>query len=238
MKKRMLSSMVALGLVAGVGNTGCNTDLTELVRELGNFDFSGLIGAVGQFQSVDPRGPGVMLPDDREVNVIEGANFITDFENQLGPEDFEDSVLIGFENTSDADMFIEFTVGDMPQALFVFDGEALFFEYPCADSIAVTRFETYDSDTFDLLDEQDLTDTTFAAEDDFDCGDVLFLEFDGTEVAQVDDLDIFMPPPPPPPGGGTDPFGFFGPGGVDPDDMDGDGMDDFDDDDDDDDDMF
>ncbi len=234
MKKRMLSSMVALGLVAGVGNTGCNTDLTALVQELGNFDFSGLLGAVGQLQSVDPRGPGVMLPDDREVNVIEGANFITDFENQLGPQGFEDSVLVGFENVSDADMFIEYTVGDMPQALFVFDGEALFFEYPCADSIAVTRFESYDPDTFDLLDEQDLADTTFAAEDDFECGDVLFLEFDGTDVTQVDDLDIFMPPPPPPPGGGG-PFGFFGgPGTVDPDDMDGDGIDDFDDDDDDD----
>lgn len=234
MKNRTLSAMVALCLVAGVGNTGCNTDLTALVQELGNFDFSGLLGAVGQVQSVDPRGPDFMVPGNRQVNIAPGAEFITDFESQLGPDSFEDSVLIGFENASDADMFIEFSVGDMPQSLFVFDGEAIFFEFECATSVSVTKIETFDPMTFDLLDEQEFTDTTFEADTDFVCGDVLFLEYDGTDLTQVDDLDIFMPPPPPPPGGGgTDPFGFFGPfGPVDPNDMDGDGMDDFDDEDD------
>lgn len=203
--------MAAMIVAAMLGATGCQTDLTELLGLLENFEIN-INTSVNQLQTQDPRDPNFNLPGQRQLMITDGVDLITDPSGQIDPDGFDDSMLVGFQNTSGWDMYVEFEVDAMPQSIYVFDGETVLLEYPCAQSLEVVLEEDYDPLTYDLLNEIDWTGTLFANPDDFDCGAALIVTLDGTSVnAEPDLIDLgFMmpggppPPPPPPPGPGPD----------------------------------
>ena len=213
MKNRTRSTLGILGLaiLALPGAVGCQTDLTEFLQALQSIEIN-INGAVNQLQTRDPRDPDFMVPGGRNLMITEGVDLITDPSDQLDPEGFDDVLLIGFENTSGNDMYIEYTVDASFQSIFVFDGETILLEYPCATTLEVTLEEDYDPTDFMIVNTLDWTGTTFTSPDDFDCASALIITMDGMSVnaeAEVIELNNMMPPPPPPgmgPGDGSDMF--------------------------------
>lgn len=209
MKTRTRSAVGVLGLALLVmpNAVGCQTDLTEFLQALQSIEIN-INGAVNQLQTRDPRDPDFMVPGGRNLMITEGVDLITDPSDQLDPDGFDEVLLIGFENTSGNDMYIEYMVDAEFQAIFVFDGETILLEYPCATSLEVTLQEDYDPTDFMLVNTLDWTGTTFSSPDDFDCASALILTLDGTSVSaepELIELSNRMPPPPPPPGMGGDP---------------------------------
>lgn len=208
MTKRTRSTigLLVLMFMAMPGAVGCQTDLTELLQALQNFSLN-INTSVNQLQTVDPRGPNVMLPGGRELMITDGVDLITDPGDQIDPNEFDDSLLVGFENTSENDMYIEYAVDDEFQSVYVYPGETILLEYPCAMSIEVTLEEDWDSLDFTLVNTLDWSGTTFTNPDDFDCASALIISMDGMSVdaePELIDLGNSFGPPPPPPGMGPD----------------------------------
>jgi hypothetical protein len=198
MKNRTRSTLgvLCLAILALPGAVGCQTDLTEFLQALQSIEIN-INGAVNQLQTRDPRDPDFMVPGGKNLMITEGVDLITDPSDQLDPEGFDDVLLIGFENTSGNDMYIEYTVDDEFQSIFVFDGETVLLEYPCASSLEVTLEEDYDPLTFTLVNMLDWTGTMFASPDDFDCASALIITMDGASVnaePELIDLNNMLPP--------------------------------------------
>ncbi|MCB9851717.1 MAG: hypothetical protein H6819_01375 [Phycisphaerales bacterium] len=186
-RTRSTLGFVALAFIAMPGTVGCQTDLTELLRELQNFDLS-ILSNVNQLQTVDPRNPGVNLPGGRNPMITDGVDQITDPGDQIDPDTFEDSFLMGIENTSAYDMYVEYLVDDVMQAVYVFEGETLLLEYECASSVEITLEEDYDPFDFTLVEMHDWTGTIFNSPDDFECGAAMIVTLDGVTVSAEPDV--------------------------------------------------
>lgn len=207
MTKRTRSAigLLALMFMAMPGAVGCQTDLTELLKELEGFTLN-INSSVNQLQTVDPRDPNFQLPGGKNLMITDGVDFITDPGNQIDPNGFNDSMLLGFENTSANDMYIEYAVDDEFQSVYVLPGETVLLNYDCASSVSVSLEEDYDSTDYTLVNSLDWSGTTFTNPDDFDCASALIISMDGVSVnAEPETFGLGGnggPPPPPPPGMG------------------------------------
>lgn len=189
-RTRSTLGLFALAFLAMPGTVGCQTDLTELLAALQDFEIN-INTNVNQVQSRDPRDPGVMLPGGKNLMITEGVDFITDPGDQIDPNSFDDSLLLGVENTSADDMYVEFLVDDEFQSIYVFTGETVLLEYPCATTIEITLEEDYSPGDFTLVNTLDWTGTTFTNPEDFDCGSALIISMDGVSVnAEPEVIDL------------------------------------------------
>ncbi|HEY3243820.1 MAG TPA: hypothetical protein VGM03_10755, partial [Phycisphaerae bacterium] len=133
-----------------------------------------VIRAVNRVQDEDPRT--IALPADavqrNDTVVIEQqTTVITDVHQQLVVEDLPDITLLGIENQTGCDIFVEFFVNGVRQSGFVLDGETVLLEYPCLDTIELDTEDDFDPFTGDFVASFDLTAAVFTNPEDFICGD-------------------------------------------------------------------
>lgn len=203
-----------LGLAGFVmpGAVGCQTDLTELLSKLESITIN-INTNVNQLQDRDPRDPNFELPDGAEIDIDDGVDFITDPGDQLDPETLDDTLLIGFENLTENDIYVEYSVDDMPQAVYIFGGETVLLEYPCSNSFEVSYEYDYDPTTFESVGELDWSGTTFTNPEDFQCGNGAILSFDGVTVStELEIIDLVNPDDSLDDGDDTDTDDFLDPG--------------------------
>ena len=193
-RKSLLACFMAV-IVLPFG-TGCNTDLAELLDELDLDDIEIIINnAINTPQVVDPRVgplPADFGPRGNTIVLSDDAVFVDDVSTDLAGSNLPDITLLGFENITGFDIYIEYIVDGAPQSVFVLDGETVLLEYPCIFDLELLLEE--DFDTFDGLFVQafDLTGTFFLNPDDFFCGDAFIITFDPVAIeAGVEVIDLF-----------------------------------------------
>ncbi len=166
--------------------TGCQIDdLDDVIEEL--------LDAVGDIQiSVSDNDLPPVLVDQGDTIIIDNSVTIigdpaTDIHFDLLP----DLTLLGFENLTGFEIYVEYLVDGEFQSIFVYDGETLLLEYPCLLDVELLLEEDIDPFTGFIVDSFDLSGIIFFNPDDFVCGEALILTFDPLSVsASVEIIDL------------------------------------------------
>lgn len=193
-KNRMLACCFALVILPF--GTGCNTNLADLLDELDLDDIEIIINnAINTPQTVDPRsGP---LPADFDgrgntIVLVDEVVFVDDVSTDLAGVNLPDITLLGFENITGFDIYIEYTVDGVIQSVLVLDGETLLLDYPCIFDLELLLEEDYDPVSGSFIQAFDLTGSIFLNPDDFFCGDAFIITFDPVAIeAGAEAIDLF-----------------------------------------------
>lgn len=196
LSRRFIVAWVALaGLLVPL--TGCPGDLADILDELDLEDIELRITSnVAPLQQQDPRL--IVLPQpvlDRGDTVIINNNvvIVNDVQQDVIIAELPDSLLLGFENITGFDAYIRYLVDGVEQGIFVFDGETLLLDYPCAETVDLLSEEHFDVFTGELVEAFDLSDFLFDLGFDFECGDAFIITFApediGTRVELIDLLE-------------------------------------------------
>jgi hypothetical protein len=164
--------------------TGCEIeDFDDVVEEL--------LDAIGDIQTRPQELPPVLIDEgdtiiiDNSVTIIENPS--TDIHFDLLP----DLTILGFENLTGFDIYLEYYVDDIFQSVYVYDGEVLLLEYPCLEIVELWWEDDVDPFTGVIVDSFDLSGITFLNPEDFFCGEALILTFDPLAVsASVEVVDL------------------------------------------------
>lgn len=184
--RKVLFTTCLCALIAGC--PGANIDLEDLLEDLQiNIDRS-----VNVIQQRDPRT--VVLPPALQQDIVLNANVdvIVDVRTDIVAARLPDITLLGFENLTGFDIYIQYLADGQIQGIFVFDGETLLLEYPCLDEIVLLFEEDFDPFTGVFVADFDLIGSEFFNPIDFECGDALILTFfpDAVE-ANVELISVF-----------------------------------------------
>ena len=184
---------IVLSMLAITASVGCNLDLGALLDELEDLEIT-INNAVTTIQVDDPlttnlpsgfagRGGAIILGNDV---------FVDDISDDLVFADLPDITLLGFENLTGFDIYIEYLVDGELQGVLVRDGETLLLEYFCLGLIELLTEEDFIPLTGEFFDEFDLSGTFFENPFDFECGDALIITIDPFSVgATVELIDLF-----------------------------------------------
>ncbi|MEW6251372.1 MAG: hypothetical protein AB1716_12050 [Planctomycetota bacterium] len=171
--------LVACAAVVAVG--GCPIRLGEDALEDAEIRIGGAIAPV---QVVDPRsatlpvefgGEGEAIVVDAEVGLV------TDISTDVIVEEVPDLLLLGFENLTGTDIYLEYLVDGEFQAVFVFDGETLLLDYFCAEEVVLITEEHFDPVTGVLIEFFEFEEV-FLLGFDYECGDALIFTFTPIEI--------------------------------------------------------
>ncbi len=158
---RTLFSLTLCSLTVMCMGGNCNIDLDDLLDSLEDIEIT-INNTVNEVQVIDTTAPGATLPagfnDTGDTIIIaENATVITDPSTQLVIEELPDITLLGIENITGFDIFIQYLVDGELQGVLVFDGETLLIEYPCLFDVELISEDDFDPFTGDLVDSFDLT---------------------------------------------------------------------------------
>lgn len=183
-KKHLLAMSIVLAIVPFT--TACNTDLADLLDELDLDNIEIIIGnAINTPQTVDPRDvapPSGFGPRGNSINVEPDVIFVDDISTDLAGVNLPDITLLGFENITGFDIYLEYTVDGVDQTMLVYDGETVLLDYPCIFDLELLTEEDYVPDSGDFVQAFDLTGSIFLNPDDFICGDAFIITFDPTAI--------------------------------------------------------
>lgn len=191
--KIFLFSLFSVTAMSMGGN--CDIDLDDLLDDLENIEIN-INNSVNEVQVRDPRDPGTTLPNGFNnsgdtIIIAPGATIITDPSTQLVVEELPDITLLGFENITGFDIYIQYLVEGELQGILVFDGETILIEYPCLFDIELVSEDDFDPFSGELVDSFDLTGIFFENPFDFECGDALIITIDPIEIqASVELIDL------------------------------------------------
>lgn len=194
LKKHLLTCCFTLVILPF--GTGCNTDLAELLDELDLDDIEIIIGnAINTPQTADPRFATPPAGFDGRGNTIVLADeviFVDDISTDLAGVNLPDITLLGFENITGWDIYLEYTVDGVLQSALVLDGETLLLDYPCIFDLELLLEEDYDPFTGDFVQAFDLTGSIFLEGDDYFCGDAFIITIDPVAIeAGAEAIDLF-----------------------------------------------
>lgn len=179
---------IALGATLLVG-TGC-PDLEELEDVLEDVEIE--IGSV--IESIQVRDPRFSPPPSGfqdTVIIEEETTVITDVSEQLIVDELPDITLLGFENLTGYDIYLEYFVDNQFQSVLVYEGETLLLEYPCLGSVELVYEEDFSVFDGTFVQAYDLTGTIFFNPEDFFCGEALILTLDEfTITATPERIDL------------------------------------------------
>ena len=188
-----MACAAAISLMLG----GCTVDLgqlADLVTVVGtdedgatNDEASRLEGAVGSVQTEDPRDAALPdeLVDEGDTLVIDAdVDVIFDVEEDLVVVELPDSTVVGFDNQTGLDIFVQFFADDELQGIYVYSGETLLLDYPCLGAIELVSEDDIDPFTGIVVDSFDLEDLYLNPED-FICGDAVIVPFEPETVEIV-----------------------------------------------------
>lgn len=127
-----------------------------------------------RFDPLDPDLEAALLDRGDTIFISEGADVVIDISQELVVEELPDILLLGLENLTGFDIYLEYFADDVLQGVLIFDGETLFIEYPCLESVDLIFEDDFDVVTGELVGSFDL-DALFLNGEDFFCGDALII---------------------------------------------------------------
>ena len=159
---------ISIALMTGAG--GCGIDLDDFLDDLEVLEIT--IGdSVSTIQTVDPRStplPSGLTGQQETIIIHEDVIIITDISEDLVIETLPDITLLGFENLTGWDIFLEYAVDGEIQSVLVYDGETLLLEYPCLFSIELLEEQDFDPFTGEFVEIFDLSGSFFENPFDFE----------------------------------------------------------------------
>lgn len=194
MKKHLLAfCFMAVAVPMG---TGCNTNLADLLDELDLDDIEITINnSINRPQDVDPRFatlPSDFGPRGNTIIIADEVNFVDDVSTDLAGVSLPDITLLGFENITGWDIYLEYTVDGVLQSALILDGETLLLDYPCIFDLELLLEEDYDPFTGDFIQAFDLTGSIFLEGDDYFCGDAFIITIDPVAIeAGAEAIDLY-----------------------------------------------
>lgn len=176
-----------LGAVSGCGTGEAIADiLDELDLEIDN--------SVDVIQTEDPRFVTVPagFEDTGDTIIIDNSvTIIEDVQTDIIVEELPDSLILGFENITGFDVFIQYFADNDLQGILVFDGETLLLDYPCLGSFELISEDDFDPFTGELVDSFDLSGGLFEEGFDYFCGDAVIVTFEFDQISTaVDVIDV------------------------------------------------
>jgi hypothetical protein len=185
---RNLTSLIAacLSLSLGAGCSGpINIDTGDLIARLAD--------AVGVIQTQPQTLPAVLVQEGDTILIDSSVTIIDDPAQDIVVVELPDRTVLGLENDTGWDIYIQyFADGDL-QGVYVYDGEALLLEYPCLSVIELSSEDDVDPDTGLLVDSFDLSGADFFNPDAFACGDAFILNFDPSSVSARTEVVDLLP---------------------------------------------
>lgn len=172
MRRSIVVSMAlfSLNLITGCGNQSFANALNRL------------IDAVGDIQTRPQALPPVLVQQGDTILIDASVTIINNPAQDIDIIELPNQTVLGFENDTGLDIFIQYFADDELQGVFVFDGEALLLNYPCLSVIELISEDDVDPVTGVLVDSFDLTGNDFFNPDDFICGDAFIVNFDPFSV--------------------------------------------------------
>ena len=163
---RTVPLVIAACLSLSLG-AGCSGDI-----------FTRLTDAVGVIQTRPQTLPPVLVQEGDTILIDASVTIIDDPAQDIVVVELPDLTVLGFENDTGWDIYIQYFADGELQAVYVYDGEALLLEYPCLSVIELISEDDVDPGSGLLVDSFDLTGNDFFNPDDFICGDAFILNFD------------------------------------------------------------
>ena len=175
--RRMLLA-VSLSLV--VVSAGCNLSVDEFLDELEDLEID--IGSiVSVIQGNDPRVidlPSSVVDRGHDVFIDADVTFVDDISSDLVYTELPNVTLLGFENLTGYDMYLEYYVDDQFQSAWILAGETVLLEYDCLYLVELYLEEDYDPFTGEYWDAYDLSGFYWENPYEFECGDALIISID------------------------------------------------------------
>ena len=168
-------------------STGCSGPITVDIGEI----VARLDDAVGVIQTQPQTLPPALVQEGDTILIDNRVTIIDNPAQDIVIAELPDQTVLGFENDTGWDIYIQYFADADLQGVYVYDGEALLLEYPCLSVIELISEDDIDPDTGLLVDSFDLTGDNYFNPDDFLCGDAFILNFDPWSVnarAEVVDL--------------------------------------------------
>jgi hypothetical protein len=150
-----------------------------------------LTDAVGPIQTQPQTLPPVLVQEGDTILIDNSVTIIDNPAQDIVVVELPNQTVLGFENDTGWDIYIQYFADGELQGVYVYDGEALLLEYPCLNVIELSSEDDVDPDTGLLVDSFDLTGADFFNPGDFACGDAFILNFDPSSVnARTEVVDL------------------------------------------------
>lgn len=173
--------------------TGCTLDVNSALDALSQIE-EALTSEVDSIQLEDPRDANlpVGLVEQGDTIIIDNSvTVVNNVSEDLVIEELPDITLLGFENITGADIYLQYLVDGELQGVLVFDGETLLLEYPCLDEVEILSEQDFDPETGVLIVEFDLSGSIFLNGFDFYCGEALIITIDPFSLtASAEAIDL------------------------------------------------
>jgi hypothetical protein len=187
-------------MVAALVAAGCAVNLQLPNGNAGGAGIdTGALGsletAAGTVQTVDPRDaalPDALAAAGDTIVIDPNVQVIVNVQVDLPAENLPDSTVLGFDNQTGFDLFLQYLANDELQGIYVYDGETLLLDYPCLDRIEMLSEDDIDPISGFVVDSFDLAGV-FLNPDDFLCGDALILPFSASTVDVTVELIALVP---------------------------------------------
>lgn len=177
-----------LGLVTTLNLGGCSIQLPEdwnidLNGDDDDDDLGGLEALAADIEVVqeeDPRDvelPEALVEAGTTVIINADVDIVINIEEQVVVEELPDALLVGFENLTGYDIYVQYYADDELQGALVYDGETLLLDYWCLASLELVAEDDLDPLTGLMVESWEL-DALYLNPDDFLCGDALVFVFD------------------------------------------------------------
>lgn len=186
-------SRVIVAVLTLFSASGCisSDDLKDLIDSLDDIEVQ-INGQVNNLQAEDPRTvvlPPAVVQGGDTVIINNDVTIINDVRTDVVVEELPDSLLLGFENLTGYDIYIQYYADNDLQGIFVYDGETLLLDYPCLGSVEIVSEDDFDPFSGVLVDSYDLSGF-FSNPEDFECGDAFIMTFDFDSITAGVSLDF------------------------------------------------
>jgi hypothetical protein len=162
---------VSSGLFSGCGVGDIDIEIEDVVAALG--------AAVGQPVQTRPQQlPPVLIQEGHTIVIDNQVTIIDNPRTDIIVSQLPDETILGFENDTGFDIFVEYFADGVYQSVYVYDGEALLLAYPCLDLIELDFETDIDPFTGEIVAVFDLLGVDYFNPDDFLCGEAFILSFD------------------------------------------------------------
>ncbi len=172
--------------------TGCGSGegISDILDEL-DIDIN---GAVDVIQTEDPRFvtlPSGFADTGNTIIIDNSVTIVDDVKTDVIVDELPDSLLLGFENVTGFDIYIQYFAENDLQGILVYDGETLILDYPCLSSVELVSEDDFDPFTGELVDSFDLSGGLFEEGFDYLCGDTIIFTFDFDAITtNIDVIDV------------------------------------------------
>lgn len=192
---RWAAAIVAVAMLFPVGGgCGFGEGIADILDELDDIEFR-INDSVDVIQTVDPRFAPLPsgLSSSDTIIIDNSVTVVNNVREDIIIAEIPNSLLLGFENLTGFDIYIQYFADNTLQGVLVFDGETLLLDYPCLFSVELISEDDFDVFTGELVDSFDLSGGLFEEGFDYFCGDALIITFEFDQITTFVDVIDLLP---------------------------------------------